>query len=98
HGWVRHTRRTPLYYWIDRLCLPRYERVICVSEDLHEQCLAVGVPPRRCVLIENAIDTQEFARRLPTAEAKRRLALPAPPRGPCSAPSAGSRRRRGSTC
>jgi hypothetical protein len=20
HGWVHHTRRTPLYYWLDRLC------------------------------------------------------------------------------
>ena len=28
------TGRTPLYYRIDRLCLPHYERVICVSEDL----------------------------------------------------------------
>ena len=34
HGWVQQTRRTPLYYRIDRLCLPRYERVICVSDDL----------------------------------------------------------------
>src|SRR5262249_40427185 len=44
HGWVQHTRRTPLYYRIDQLCLPRYERVICVSDDLLEACLAVGVP------------------------------------------------------
>lgn len=76
HGWVHQTRRTPLYYWIDRVCLPRYERVICVSEDLRAQCLATGVPAERCVLIENAIDTQEFARGLTTAEAKQRLGLP----------------------
>jgi glycosyltransferase involved in cell wall biosynthesis len=75
HGWVQHTRRTPLYYWIDRLCLPRYEKVICVSEDLRERCLSAGVPAQRCVLIENAIDTQEFSRRLGTAEARRRLGL-----------------------
>jgi glycosyltransferase involved in cell wall biosynthesis len=76
HGWVQHTRRTPFYYWIDRLCLPRYEKVICVSEDLRERCLDCGVPPDRCVLIENAIDTAEFSRRIPTAEAKRRLGIP----------------------
>jgi glycosyltransferase involved in cell wall biosynthesis len=75
HGWVRHTRRTPLYYWIDRLCLPYYERVICVSEDLQQRCLECGVPPERCVLIENAIDTIEFSRRLPIAEAKQRLGI-----------------------
>src|SRR5579885_2359670 len=44
HGWVHHTARTPLYYRLDRLCLPRSERVICVSEDLFEACLACRVP------------------------------------------------------
>jgi glycosyltransferase involved in cell wall biosynthesis len=76
HGWVRHTRRTPLYYAIDRLCLPRYDRVVCVSEDLHQRCLECGVSPERCVLIENAIDTAEFARRSSIAEAKQRLGIP----------------------
>jgi glycosyltransferase involved in cell wall biosynthesis len=75
HGWVKQTRRTPLYYAIDRFCLPRYERVLCVSEDLRQQCLACGVPPGRCLLIENAIDTDEYARRLPVAEAKERLGV-----------------------
>jgi glycosyltransferase involved in cell wall biosynthesis len=70
HGWVEHTRRTPLYYAVDRLCLPRYEKVICVSEDLRARCLGLGVKPRRCLLIENAIDTDEFVRRRTVAEAK----------------------------
>jgi glycosyltransferase involved in cell wall biosynthesis len=70
HGWVKHTHRTPLYYCIDRCCLPHYEKVICVSSDLREQCLAVGVPADRCVLIENAIDVDEFTRRRTIAEAK----------------------------
>ncbi|HZY88424.1 MAG TPA: glycosyltransferase, partial [Gemmataceae bacterium] len=77
HGWVHYTRRTPLYYWVDRVCLPRYESVICVSEDLRERCLACGVPAERCALIENAIDTEEFSRALPAAEAKQRLGVPA---------------------
>jgi glycosyltransferase involved in cell wall biosynthesis len=70
HGWVKHTRRTPLYYRIDRFCLPRYEKVICVSPDLEQQCLDAGVPAGRCVLIENAIDLEEFARRRGVEEAK----------------------------
>jgi glycosyltransferase involved in cell wall biosynthesis len=75
HGWVQQTRRTPLYYWIDRLCLRRYERVICVSEDLYERCLQIGVPRERCVLVENGIDTAEFSRRASTDEAKSRLGV-----------------------
>ncbi|WP_435011871.1 glycosyltransferase (plasmid) [Tundrisphaera lichenicola] len=75
HGWVHRTRRTPLYYAIDQLCLPRYERVICVSDDLFSRCLSLGVPPDRCMLIENGIDTDQFARRTDKAEAKRRLGI-----------------------
>jgi glycosyltransferase involved in cell wall biosynthesis len=73
---VRHTRRTPLYYRIDQLCLPRYERVICVSDDLLETCLAAGVPARNCVLLENGIDAAEYARRRTVIEAKSALGLP----------------------
>jgi glycosyltransferase involved in cell wall biosynthesis len=77
HGWVKHTSRTPLYYRIDQLCLPRYERVICVSDDLLEACLAAGVPARNCVLLENGIDGAEYARRRTIAEAKADLGFPA---------------------
>jgi glycosyltransferase involved in cell wall biosynthesis len=73
HGWVKHTSRTPLYYRIDQLCLPRYEKVICVSEDLFEAALAAGVPASRCVLLENGIDTDEYRRRKAVPEAKAAL-------------------------
>jgi glycosyltransferase involved in cell wall biosynthesis len=73
HGWVHHTRRTPLYYRVDRYCLPRYERVICVSDDLFEACLAAGVSQRNCVLMENGIDAEEYRRRQTTAQAKAAL-------------------------
>jgi hypothetical protein len=48
HGWVKETRRTPLYYKIDQLCLPRYEAVICVSDDLYQRSLECGVPGGGC--------------------------------------------------
>ncbi|MFL5244368.1 MAG: glycosyltransferase family 4 protein [Gemmataceae bacterium] len=76
HGWVHQTRRTPLYYWIDRFCLPRYDKVICVSPDLLEKSVACRVPRERCVLIENGIDTDEFMRGQKTAEAKENLGIP----------------------
>jgi glycosyltransferase involved in cell wall biosynthesis len=75
HGWVKETRRTPLYYAIDRLCLPFYEKVICVSEDLHERSLDAGVRPKRCVLIENAIDTEQYRRTLSLSQARARVNL-----------------------
>jgi glycosyltransferase involved in cell wall biosynthesis len=77
HGWVHHTSRTPLYYKIDRMCLPRYERVISVSEDLVEECRKAGVKPEKNLLLENAIDTDEYSRSLLPAVAKAKLGLPA---------------------
>jgi glycosyltransferase involved in cell wall biosynthesis len=77
HGWVRHTNRTKLYYAVDRFCLPRYERVLCVSEDLVERCLEAGVRRDRCVLVENGIDTEAYPAAIDPAEAKRRLEIPA---------------------
>ena len=65
HGWVKHTSRTPLYYAVDRWTLPRHDQVIAVSKDLHEACLACGVPDARLSLIENAIDTDQFRRTTP---------------------------------
>ena len=77
HGWVHHTRSTRLYYKADRWSMKRYERVVCVSPDLLEECRAFGVRDERSLLIENAIDTQQFRRRRSTEEAKRALGLPA---------------------
>ena len=76
HGWVHHTTRTPLYYRIDRYCLPRYERVISVSDDLLEACSNAGVRPEQNRLLENAIDTEEYIRRQATVTAKAKLELP----------------------
>jgi glycosyltransferase involved in cell wall biosynthesis len=76
HGWGELTRRTALYYLVDRLCLPLYERVFCVSKPLLAQCQSFGVSRKRCLLLENGIDTTEFTRVTERAEAKRRLGLP----------------------
>lgn len=73
HGWVRFTSRTPLYYWIDRRCLPRYDAVICVSEDLERACSEIGVRSDRLHLVHNAIDTERFRRVESVRDAKRRL-------------------------
>jgi glycosyltransferase involved in cell wall biosynthesis len=77
HGWVHHTTRTAVYYRLDRIALRRYERVICVSEDLVETCVRSGVPARKCVLLENGIDTAEYRRQQSTESARAALGLPA---------------------
>lgn len=75
HGWVHHTERTPLYYAIDRFCLPRYDCVLAVSEDLKQRSFECGVRAEKCHLIENAIDTDEFMRKRNRLEAQNELSL-----------------------
>lgn len=75
HGWVRHTARTPLYYRIDRKCLTRYDHVYCVSNDLHDECSAIGVHASRCKLLENGIDTTEYSRQMTISDAKQKLQI-----------------------
>jgi glycosyltransferase involved in cell wall biosynthesis len=70
HGWVEYTRRTKFYYRFDRWSLPRYEKVICVSDDLVKVCRDLGVTEDRCCLIENAIDDEQFLRSTSVESAK----------------------------
>lgn len=76
HGWVKFTKRTPLYFAIDRWTLKRYEEVVCVSQDLFDACVKIGVKSERLSLVENAIDTEEFKRRAPAAESPLRRDMP----------------------
>lgn len=76
HGWVEKTRRTPLYYWVDRCTLRFYEKVICVSDDLYQTCRQYGVPKSRCLLLENGIDVTDFQRRQTVEQAKAALGIP----------------------
>jgi glycosyltransferase involved in cell wall biosynthesis len=77
HGWVRHTRRTPLFYSLDKMSLRYFERVLCVSEDLLDACVRARVAPERCTLLQNGVDTEAFRRSRSKAEAKAALGVPA---------------------
>lgn len=76
HGWGVRSRKTPLYYAIDRWCLKRYERVVCVSNELLDECLDAGLPVERCCEIENAIVLDDYETRPSRAAARLSLELP----------------------
>lgn len=77
HGWVDKSGRMPLYEKIDRWSLRRYERVLCVSEDLLQECLACGVDAERVRLVPNAIDLEQYAEPKDKPSAKATWRLPA---------------------
>lgn len=73
HGWVRFTAKTPLYYCIDRFCMKRHDRVICVSPDLHERCQKLRISEERLTLIDNAIVADDYDPSPSTYEERRRF-------------------------
>lgn len=71
HGWDRFDGGLARYFkWDKKWFLPRYARVICVSENIRQVCIQSGIAVNRCLLIENAIDTEQFNRTRSTSIAK----------------------------
>jgi glycosyltransferase involved in cell wall biosynthesis len=75
HGWVSDAWRDRVYYMIERFCLRYYDRVICVSREVYNKCLASGVRPERCLLVDNVIDVAAYSRKRIAQEAKQRFGL-----------------------
>lgn len=77
HGWVQRTWKTPLYYFIDRRCLPRYDQVVCVSQDLYNDCVRLGVAESQLTLIDNAIALDDYKVDVSQSDAKRKIGFDA---------------------
>jgi glycosyltransferase involved in cell wall biosynthesis len=75
HGYVTFSPRLNFYYALDRWVLRRMTKVMAVSRDLLDLAVAAGVAPKKCVLIENGIDTEQFLRTQSSAAAKASLGI-----------------------
>jgi glycosyltransferase involved in cell wall biosynthesis len=73
HGWTDMSGRMPLYKKVDQWCLPFYEKLICVSQDLVEECRRLGIPGSKLYLVHNAIDLGAFTRSKPRDQAKQEM-------------------------
>jgi glycosyltransferase involved in cell wall biosynthesis len=62
HGWTDMSGRMPVYKRVDQWCLPWYEKHICVSEDLVQECRRLKIPDRKIELVHNAIDLETYTR------------------------------------
>lgn len=76
HGWTDETLRMKLFHRVDHLCLPRYEQIITVSPQLHEECRSLGIPDERLHEISNGVEIEKYQRTLRPETARIRLGLP----------------------
>jgi glycosyltransferase involved in cell wall biosynthesis len=75
HGWVELTPKLNFFYRLDLIALRRYDRVVVVSQDLHEFCLSKGIRRDRLRLVQNGIETQLYTRRRLPIEARQHFKL-----------------------
>ena len=62
HGWTAETWKVRVYEALDRACLRRMDRVVCVSEGQAEKVRRAGVRSDRVVVIRNAVRAERFDR------------------------------------
>jgi len=62
HGWTAESWKVRVYEALDRACLRRTDRVVCVSEGQAEKVRRAGVRADRVVVIRNAIRAERFDR------------------------------------
>ena len=60
HGWTAETWKVRAYEALDRACLRRMDRVVCVSEGQAEKVRRCGVRADRVVVIRNAVRAERF--------------------------------------
>jgi glycosyltransferase involved in cell wall biosynthesis len=62
HGWTVATWKVRIYEMLDRVCLRRMDRVVCVSEGQAEKVRRAGVRDDRVTVIRNAVRAERFDR------------------------------------
>jgi glycosyltransferase involved in cell wall biosynthesis len=62
HGWTAETWKVRIYEAMDRACLRRMDRVVCVSAGQAEKVRRAGVRADRVAVIRNAVRPERFDR------------------------------------
>ncbi len=79
HGWTAEDFKVRLYETLDRACLRRMDRVVCVSEKQAVRVRQAGVRPERVSVIRNAIRAERFDQIDPDGRRRLGALFPRPP-------------------
>ncbi|MFI5459064.1 MAG: glycosyltransferase [Isosphaerales bacterium] len=79
HGWTAETWKVRIYEAVDRACLRKMDRVVCVSEGQAEKVRHAGVRPDRVTVIRNAVRAERFDHANPADRGVLEAMFPAAP-------------------
>jgi glycosyltransferase involved in cell wall biosynthesis len=80
HGWTAETWKVRVYESLDRACLRRMDRVVCVSDGQAEKVRRAGVRSDRVIVIRNAVRAERFDRVDPADRKVLEGMFPRPPK------------------
>lgn len=60
HGWVTPGFKFQAYYFLDKLVMGHFDRIILVAEGLRRQLRGFMIPRKKIVIINNAVDPDDF--------------------------------------
>jgi len=72
HGWTAQDFKVRLYEKLDRICLRRMDRVVCVSQKQADRVIASGTPGVRVAVIRDAVQAARFEKPDPNGRQKLR--------------------------
>jgi glycosyltransferase involved in cell wall biosynthesis len=70
HGWVNNDSNMKFNNFIEKLCLPFFNKIIAVSEEIKEKLIVSSLPEQKVTYIANAIDTNKFSPSISNGERK----------------------------
>jgi glycosyltransferase involved in cell wall biosynthesis len=79
HGWTAETWKVRAYEAIDRACLRKMDRVVCVSNGQAEKVRRSGVRPDQVTVVRNAVRAERFDHPDPADRQALEAMFPRPP-------------------
>ncbi|MFT6735720.1 MAG: glycosyltransferase involved in cell wall biosynthesis [Polaribacter sp.] len=70
HGWVKNDSNMRFNNFIEKLCLPFFNKIIAVSEEIKEKLISASLSKSKIIYIANAIDTNKFIPLIKSEEIK----------------------------
>lgn len=68
HGWVKNDRNMKFNNYVEKLCLPFFDKIIAVSDEIKNQLLATSIPNNKVTYIPNAVNIDKFIPHSPASD------------------------------
>lgn len=73
HGWVTPGIKMRFYYFLDKLVMKSFDRIVLVSKALQREIKGFLIPRERIVCIDNAIDPDDFVKKCDNSAVRGKL-------------------------